>query len=68
MTTYAIISNDPHAFFLGRYPTKQAAAQAAGNDFDKWVAYEQIEMSPQFCEDYGRCNCQKGHCDKGLKN
>lgn len=20
------------------------------------------------CDDYGRCNCPKGYCDKGLKN
>lgn len=20
------------------------------------------------CDDYGRCNCLKGHCDKGLNN
>jgi len=20
------------------------------------------------CDDYGRCNCLKGYCDKGLKN
>lgn len=28
---------------------------------------DELEVEPS-CDDFGRCNCQKGFCDKGLRN
>ena len=27
----------------------------------------QIPTSELYCQDYGRCNCMKGDCNKGMK-
>jgi len=44
MTKYAVISNDPDAFFLGRYATLEAAQKAIGNKPDIWCLYKMVDI------------------------
>jgi len=44
MTKYAVISNDPDAFFLGRYSTLELAQKAIGNKPDIWCLYKMIDI------------------------
>ena len=47
MTKYAVISNDPKAFFLGRYQTLEAAQKAIGGRADIWCLYEMVNQDKQ---------------------
>lgn len=40
--------------------------QGAEKDIEKFI--ESLQLPKHYCDDYGRCNCQKGKCDKGLSN
>jgi hypothetical protein len=35
---------------------------------EKEAQIEQLEQDLAYCEDFGRCNCLKNYCDKGLEN
>lgn len=39
---YAVISNDPRAFLLGRYQTLEAAQKAIGDKPDIWLLYKLV--------------------------
>lgn len=64
---YAVISNDASPFLLGRYNSLPDAQKAVGSRPDLWLIY-QLKEPKRICDDFGRCNCLRGYCDKGLKN
>ena len=40
---YAVISNDPKAFLLGRYQTLEDAEKAIGGRLDLWCLYQLVK-------------------------
>jgi len=45
MTKYAVISNDPDAFFFVRYSTRERALLAIGGNHKQWSIYVQEEIT-----------------------